>query len=376
MLNEAPSDKSEPINDNSAVFPASSLQGIPPERIWAVDGYLPQGNVTGLFGAGGTGKSLLAQQLGSAMASGTDWIGLPVKQGPVLGYFCEDDKDELWRRQHAINRGLSIDPESLGEFYMQSRAGMENILMRFEGGIGVKTPFFKQVQEEINDYGAKFLMLDNTAQMFGGNENDRSQVTQFVNSLHGLISGGDLGILLLGHPPKMSAAGVQADYSGSTAWDACFRSRLFFGRPEREEGESDDDMNYRVLTKKKANYSSVGDTVKMKWENGFFRVAKETIGWLDNLDLTVKQKEANHEFCKMLEVLNNRNQEVSHSPTSQNYAPKVMRAMPRIKDGISYKMLIKALDILVDEGRVAVNHDFGKRNGRRAFGLKLVREEK
>lgn len=366
----------KPTNDNNLIFPASSLKGTPPPRVWAVDGYLAQGNVTGLFGAGGVGKSLIAQQLGTAMTTGDEWIGLPAKQGAVLGYFCEDDRDELWRRQHAINQGLSIDPDSLSEFYMQSRAGLENILMRFEGGIGVKTKFFKQVEEEAKDYHAKLLILDNTAQMFGGNENDRSQVTQFVNSLHGLIAGGDLGILLLGHPPKMSASGVQSDYSGSTAWDACFRSRLFFGRPEREDGESDDDLNYRVLTKKKANYSSVGDAVKVKWENGFFRVAHETIGFVAKLDLSVKQKDANNEFCKMLEVLNNRNQEVSHSPTSQNYAPKVMRAMPRIKDGISYKLLCKSLDILVDEGRVVVNHDFGKRNGRRAFGLKLVKEEK
>lgn len=357
-------------------FPASSLTGEPPAREWTVDGYLPRGSVTGIFGPGGVGKSLLAQQLGVSLSTGQPWLGLKTHQQSVIGYFCEDDKNELWRRQNAINAGMGVRPDDLGEFYMQSRAGMENILMKFANGIGTRTDFFRQIEQDIRSLEAKTLILDNAAQMFGGNENDRREVTQFVNALHGLINDGDLTILLLGHPPKASATGMQHDYSGSTGWDACFRSRLFFGRPEKQDDETDEDMNYRVLTKKKANYSTIGDAVKVKWEHGFFRVTQEVIGFVEKLDLSVKQKEANTEFCKMLEVLNKRGQEVSHSPTSQNYAPKVIRGMPRIKDGISYKMLCKAVDILVDAGTIEINHDFGKRNGRRAYGLKLVKEEK
>ena len=368
-------DTNEPDHNN--VFTASSLTGEPPPRVWAVEGYIPQGNVTGMFGAGGVGKSLIAQQLATVMTAGESWLGIPLKQGAVLGYFCEDDRDELWRRQHAINEGIGLPPESLNEFYMQSRTGMENILMRFEGGIGVKTKFFKQVEEEARDYHAKLLILDNTAQMFGGNENDRSQVTQFVNSLHGLIAGGELAILLLGHPPKITASGVQADYSGSTAWDACFRSRLFFGRPEHDEDENEEDnTSYRVLTKKKANYSSVGDEVKVKWEKGFFRLAYEYQDKVKKIEISNKLKEAKAEFCKILAVLNKRGQEVSHAPTSQNYAPRFMKKMPSLKPGLTYKLLVSAMDHLIDEGVVEINHSFGRVNGREKIGLKLVKADK
>jgi hypothetical protein len=40
-----------------------------PRRQWIVEKWIPKGCVTGLFGSGGTGKSLLAQQLGTVLAT-------------------------------------------------------------------------------------------------------------------------------------------------------------------------------------------------------------------------------------------------------------------------------------------------------------------
>ena len=50
------------------------FQGQPlPERRWIVPDWVPQDVVTGLYGVGGIGKSLLAQQLMTATALGKDW---------------------------------------------------------------------------------------------------------------------------------------------------------------------------------------------------------------------------------------------------------------------------------------------------------------
>ena len=46
---------------------------------------------------------MLAQILGSTVAAGRSFLGLTTMHGPVLGVFCEDDDDELWRRQCRIN---------------------------------------------------------------------------------------------------------------------------------------------------------------------------------------------------------------------------------------------------------------------------------
>src|ERR1043165_339199 len=74
-----------------------------PERVWAVPGWVPYGVATALYGPGGTGKSLLAMQLMTATALGRSWLGVPVAPVRSIGLFCEDDLDELQRRQAAIN---------------------------------------------------------------------------------------------------------------------------------------------------------------------------------------------------------------------------------------------------------------------------------
>ncbi len=98
-----------PANPDGYVEPfpfsvVSALEGVlVPERRWLVRDWIPQGQVTLLGGDGGVGKSLLAQQLMTALALGRDWLGLPVMPRKVFGLFCEDDEDELHRRQELIN---------------------------------------------------------------------------------------------------------------------------------------------------------------------------------------------------------------------------------------------------------------------------------
>ena len=78
---------------------AADLEGLPvPPREWLVDEWMPVRTVTSLNGGGGTGKSLVAMQLATSLATGTSFFGLRVQQCTVLGIFCEDDRDELHRR--------------------------------------------------------------------------------------------------------------------------------------------------------------------------------------------------------------------------------------------------------------------------------------
>jgi RecA-family ATPase len=64
---------------------------------------------TSLYGAGGEGKTLLAQMLATACAVGGNWLGLTVKRCRSLLIFCDDDQDEMHRRQ-ATSTGISVAP--------------------------------------------------------------------------------------------------------------------------------------------------------------------------------------------------------------------------------------------------------------------------
>src|SRR5262249_17512955 len=78
-------------------FPTScafDLDGkIVPERECGVEGVMPHENVTLLTGDGGLGKTLLALQLGASIATRSNWLGIPVMQGPFLYVGAEDVRD-------------------------------------------------------------------------------------------------------------------------------------------------------------------------------------------------------------------------------------------------------------------------------------------
>ena len=182
---------------------------------------------------------------------------------PSLGVFCEDDDDELWRRQCRINSVLDLRMAHLGDFAAQGRLGLPNLIMAFtKGKPPAALPLLAEIENKARAIGAKLVILDNAAQLFGGEENSRAEVTTFINAVNGLARRLDAAVLMLGHPPKSGA-----EYSGSTAWHAAVRCMWSLGRvaEENDEGEPSDAM---VLTRTKANYAPGGQEVRLRWVDG------------------------------------------------------------------------------------------------------------
>ena len=70
--------------------------------------WIPARCVTLLHGFGGVGKSLLAQQIGTAAALQREFLGSVADACPVLAWWGEDEHDEIWRRQESINAALGL----------------------------------------------------------------------------------------------------------------------------------------------------------------------------------------------------------------------------------------------------------------------------
>jgi RecA-family ATPase len=235
-----------------------------PERRWLVPNWIPHLTVTGIYGDGGVGKSLLGQQLITAAAIGKQWVGLNVDHVKTLGIFCEDDEDELIRRQHGINEHYGIDFADLENMRWLSRFGEDNILLDFSTGRPQLTHFWHQVLETAAEFGAQAVLIDTVADTYGGNENDRSQSRHYVQQALGRLARQISGsVIALAHPSRLGLANGTGD-SGSTGWNNSFRSRAYLSSPPDEES----DPLHRTLQRKKANYAVREETIDLKWERG------------------------------------------------------------------------------------------------------------
>lgn len=261
-----------PAVQSSDVLPldwAFLSQQSPPQRDWAVDYWLPMAHASLLAGNGGIGKTLLAQILGTCLALDIDYIDTVVKPRRVLFLAGEDEGAELWRRQIAICDWLRRPLTDLTEkFFVESHMDRDMTLAGVAFGNLVQTPLLAELREKVGDFKADYVFIDSVARAFGGSENDRHQVTQFVSWLIAACRPTGAGVCLLAHP----ARSLGSEFSGSSAWEASVRSRLYLGTklPDQRGDQGDDDgadENVRFLSRRKANYSAL-DFRKLIYCNG------------------------------------------------------------------------------------------------------------
>ena len=251
-----------------------------PERQWLVEDWVPMHHVTALYGDGGLGKTLLAHQLLTAVATGGEWLGMPVRRLKAFGLLCEDHAEDLHISQERINAALWLTYDHLGDLRLWSSVGFDNLLMTFDGRDGARgrlTAFFSNLLHEVKTFGARFVVLDTASDLFGGNENIRMQVRQFVANACGRLAREIDGTVLLCAHPSLSGMTSGTGAGGSTAWNNTVRSRLYLTRP-KADGDDEIDPDLRVLTRKKANYARAGMSITLRWTDGLLVPVERSTG--------------------------------------------------------------------------------------------------
>lgn len=333
----------ETLDDLPIINPADWEGTDAPVRIWRWEGFIPDRQATLFTGAGAAGKSLTAQQKCTCIAMGIPLFGVETRQCAALYITCEDDADELHRRQVAICASLGIRIEDTrGKLFLMSLQGMiGNELATFDNeGKMMVAPRFRQIEQVCLENGIQHVTLDNTAHFFAGNENDRHQVAGFVNLNNGLAVTIGGSVVMVGHPNKAGDS-----YSGSTAWENQVRSRLYLEIPKNGEEGVPIDPDMRVLRNEKANYSQRGSEVRFYWVRGAFVLEEQRV---DEDQDTRESAQAFHEntlFLKLLDTLSGQRRNVSHSSRAGNYAPKIMAGMPAAK-GYSKAQFERAMERL------------------------------
>lgn len=328
------------------------LQGkdVEPRR-WCVPEWVPDHQVTSIYGDGGTGKSLLAMQLATSCALGQPFLGIEVARRKVLYVSCEDDRQELHRRQEGINRALGLEMcDFEGRYMWLDRAGVDSLWMTFpKPGQGQLSQFARDVTHLAKEAGCQLVILDTVADLFGGNEIIRPEVRQFVTSLRKLAMIIDGAVVLLAHP---SAAGMRdgTGYSGSTAWRGSVRSLLTF---EFEAGD-DPSPDKRILTRKKANYAKSGTTIGLRYTSGLFLAETPPASEPSLMDAITDETA----FIRHLQGLLDRGLCPSRAGNKAEYAPRLMKQTFATElSGLTVGRLEGAMKRLLERGEIAIKTD-------------------
>ena len=244
-------------------FAPLDLATEPLARSWLIDDWLPAGRAGLLAGRGEAGKTRLALQLAAGIASGMpSWLpGGPCLEigngrtltGAALALIAtwEDERDELirrvrsWQKDQAENIQKRLQAAVLNEIGPIWEAPRQ-------AAHGCFTEAGKALLNQAIDIGARLLIVDAAAGAFGGAENDRAHVRQFMGGLDGWAQRAECAVLVIAHPAKV---GKDSDpdawpASGSGDWINASRFVWALGKPEKHDTDA-----WQLLTLYKANYS-------------------------------------------------------------------------------------------------------------------------
>jgi hypothetical protein len=245
----------EPPQPN--VYTMKEMAGLPRQPTeWLVPFWLPLGEGVVLGGHGGSGKSIIMAMLAVCTAANKPFYGMPVKQGPVLIYSCEDKRGEWEFRLGAAALYLGVNVEQLPITFVDMR-DFDNEPALF---IREVTPRGYWLAEQVNDLHPVLVILDSATDCFAGEENTRREVRGYLRRTQRLI-GTEACVIHILHIDKAASRGKATTdlYSGVTDWNNGVRARLALYRPE-------DDVPLR-LEVQKINHGRPGAYVELEYRD-------------------------------------------------------------------------------------------------------------
>jgi RecA-family ATPase len=192
--------------------------------------------VRAVHGEGAAGKSTVELHRSAAHVLGRDWLGTMPELGPAIFVDAEDEVNVIHRRLAAVARHYGVTFAKLIKdgLHIMSLVGRDAVLATVSRSGKVEaTALYKQLVQAAGDIQPKSVTIASCANVFTGDENNRTQVTQFVGMLTHVAIVANGSVSLIGHP---SLTGINSDtgLSGTTQWHNAVRARYYMKSPKHE----------------------------------------------------------------------------------------------------------------------------------------------
>ena len=218
------------------------------EPEFLIDNWMPADCLTILTGPGGIGKSYLSLQYITALAMGVDanTYALMPDDDPeieedkaieVVIASYEETRWEVWKRIKRICHELKwadyntlskrihyVDLQGMGPAWGVPTG--EHLQLR-----STMLPLGEYLLSKNQEIGARLLVLDPSAAVYGGSDIARESVREFTSALNAWCRVAECATLLIAHPPKSGD-----DYAGSTDWLGSCRAMWTLRQETRNEG--------------------------------------------------------------------------------------------------------------------------------------------
>ena len=322
-----------------------------PPREWAVPDRFPLRNVALLSGEGSVGKTIVLMQLHAAHVLEKAWLDAIPAPGPTIYFNAEDEEGELHRRFASIAAYYDATLTDLknGGLNVVSHAGHDAVLgWSDRNGIIRSTPLFKQLKEAASDIQPKLIGLDTAADIFAGNENDRTQVRQFIGLLRTLAIAANAAVIVCAHP-SLTGINTGSGLSGSTAWHNSVRARAYLRHVKTDDG-IEPDQTLRQLEFMKSNYGPIAATTTLRWKDQIF-VLEPKAGSLEKLASDAKAETV---FLELLNRFTKEGRTVGDK-NGHCYAPAQFAKEPEAKNaGLLKEALANAMRRLFAQNKIHV----------------------
>ena len=244
---------------------AAELCAIPiPEREWAWQGWLPLGTASLLGGPPGAGKSLLAQTIAMAASKGLPLFGAKTQKMSTMYLTCEDDDGELQRRTQSIAASFGLTHHTFDNCFLRSKVGDANSAI-CDGSFKL-TPSYYELDCWMEKHQLQLVFLDVIPDFWNGNEIIRQEVNKFMKGVLVPLALKHRACIVGLHHPSVAGQASGRGTSGSTAWEACARTRLSLSDADKH--------GIRKLSVMKNNYAGL-QNINLRWVKGALELTEQ-----------------------------------------------------------------------------------------------------